>query len=195
MKVLIVDDDLISQLVLKRTLEQSGHEVILTRSGTEALKAFQDDAISVVISDWRMPEMDGVELCQTIRSVRKMNYTYFILVSSTRLTPEKYAHAVGMGVDDFLLKPLNRDEVPVRLLVAERIINFTSEIKRLKTLLPICMYCKKIRDDGNYWQQIESYIREATGSNFSHGICPDCYTKIVEPDLNRALDSIQGAKA
>jgi len=123
MKVLIVDDDLISQLVLKRTLEQSGHEVILTRSGTEALKAFQDDAISVVISDWRMPEMDGVELCQTIRSVRKMNYTYFILVSSTRLTPEKYAHAVGMGVDDFLLKPLNRDEVPVRLLVAERIIN------------------------------------------------------------------------
>ena len=195
MKVLIVDDDLISQLVLKRTLEQAGHEVILTRSGIEALKVFQDDAISVVISDWRMPEMDGVELCQTIRSVRKMNYTYFILVSATRLTPEKYAHAVSMGVDDFLLKPLDRDEVPVRLLVADRIIQFTSEIKRLKTLLPICMYCKKIRDDGNYWQQIESYIREATGSNFSHGICPDCYTKIVEPDLNRALDEIKGAKA
>lgn len=191
MKILVVDDDLISQLVLQRTLEQGGNEVVLARSGSEALSTFQDGSINVVISDWRMPEMNGVELCQTIRSIKKLNYTYFILVSSTRLSPEKYAQAVAMGVDDFLLKPLDRDEIPVRLRVAERIIAFTSEIKRLKTLLPICMYCKKIRDDGNYWQQIEGYIREATGSNFSHGICPDCYTKIVEPEINAALKDVQ----
>jgi hypothetical protein len=62
----------------------------------------------------------------------------------------------------------------MRLCVAERILEYARQIRLLKELLPICMYCKKIRDDGNYWQQLESYIHEHTGSHFSHGICPDC---------------------
>ena len=73
----------------------------------------------------------------------------------------------------------------MRLHVGERIIRFTAEIDALKTLLPICMYCKNIRNDSNYWQSVESYMRESTGSDFTHGICPDCYEKEVGPLMKK----------
>jgi phosphoserine phosphatase RsbU/P len=84
------------------------------------------------------------------------------------------------GVDDFLTKPLDREGIMMRLRVAERIVDFTRQIKVLKDLIPICMYCKKIRNDENFWQGVESYIAQQTGSNFSHGICPDCFEKHVK---------------
>jgi sigma-B regulation protein RsbU (phosphoserine phosphatase) len=164
-------------------LEQLGHQVIPATNGMEALSIFQDDPVNIVISDWHMPQMDGIELCQAIRTVHKMGYTYFVLISATPLDVEKYAEATAQGIDDFLVKPIRPQEIAIRLLVAERIIKFTTEIKQLKTLLPICSYCKKIRNDNNYWKQIETYISETTGSFFSHGICPTCYEDIVKPEL------------
>ena len=68
----------------------------------------------------------------------------------------------------------------MRLRVAERIVEFATQLRQLKELLPICMYCKKIRDDENYWHAVESYISQQTGSNFSHGICPECFEKHVK---------------
>jgi phosphoserine phosphatase RsbU/P len=82
-------------------------------------------------------------------------------------------------VDDFLTKPLDREGIMMRLRVAERIIEFTYQIRQLKELIPICMYCKKVRDDSNYWQAVESYIARHTGSSFSHGICPECFEQHV----------------
>ena len=67
----------------------------------------------------------------------------------------------------------------MRLRVAERILEFTTQIRQLKELIPICMYCKRVRDDQDYWQQVESYIHAHTGSNFSHGICPECFNKQI----------------
>ncbi len=81
------------------------------------------------------------------------------------------------GVDDFLPKPLDREVIMMRLRVAERILEYTTQIRVLKELLPICMYCKRIRDDQDYWQQVETYIHSHTGSNFSHGICPECFAQ------------------
>jgi len=183
MKILLVDDELVAQTLLRRMLEQLGHQVVPANNGMEALSIFQDDPVNVVISDWHMPQMDGIELCQAIRTVLKMGYTYFVLISATPLDVEKYASATAQGIDDFLVKPIRPQEIAIRLLVAERIIKFTTEIKQLKTLLPICSYCKKIRNDDNYWKQIETYISETTGSFFSHGICPTCYEHIVKPEL------------
>ena len=93
--------------------------------------------------------------------------------------------AADAGVDDFLTKPLNLSELWTRVRVAERILRYTTQVRQLEELLPICSYCKKIRDDHNYWQQIEGYINERTGSEFSHSICPDCYTRVVVPELNK----------
>jgi YesN/AraC family two-component response regulator len=93
--------------------------------------------------------------------------------------------AAEAGVDDFLTKPLDMSELWTRLRVAERILNYTTQVRQLEELLPICSYCKKIRDDQNYWQQMEGYINERTGSEFSHSICPDCYTRVVLPELDQ----------
>jgi sigma-B regulation protein RsbU (phosphoserine phosphatase) len=74
--------------------------------------------------------------------------------------------------------------------VAERILKYTTQVNRLEELMPMCSYCKKIRDDGNYWQQIESYINERTGSEISHSVCPECYENVVVPELARLKASI-----
>lgn len=81
----------------------------------------------------------------------------------------------------------------MRLRVSERILKFTTQVRQLEAFLPICSYCKKVRDDRNYWQQIEAYINERTGSEFSHSICPDCYKRVVLPELEK-LRAAQPAK-
>ena len=91
--------------------------------------------------------------------------------------------ATDAGVDDFLAKPINSIQLWMRLRVAERILGFTTEVRQLESFLPICGYCKKVRDDQNYWQQIEEYINTRTGTNFSHGVCPDCIEKVLRPQL------------
>ena len=73
----------------------------------------------------------------------------------------------------------------MRLRVAERILTYTIQVHRLEEMMPMCSYCKKIRDDRNYWQQIESYINERTGTEISHSVCPDCYQRVVIPELAR----------
>jgi hypothetical protein len=80
----------------------------------------------------------------------------------------------------------------MRLRVAERIIRYATQVRQLEAFLPICGYCKKVRDDSNYWQQIESYINARTGTDFSHSICPDCYTSKVAPQLEALKREVSG---
>ena len=72
----------------------------------------------------------------------------------------------------------------MRLHVADRILSYATQVKQLESFLPICGYCKKIRDDQNYWQQIELYITKHSSAQFSHGVCPDCFEKYTKPDLD-----------
>ena len=127
-----------------------------------------------------MPNVDGLDLCRQVRARPKTDYTYFILLTAIDTGRENLRKAMDAGVDDFLPKPLDREAIMMRLRVAERIIEFATQIRQLKELIPICMYCKKVRDDANFWQGVESYISEQTGSNFSHGICPECFEKHVK---------------
>src|ERR1700722_62151 len=174
MKTLIAEDEPVAGKILKHALESSGHEVTVTYDGVQAWEAFDRDPVRVVVSDWLMPVLDGLGFCQKVRERKKTLYTYFILLTSQETTQENYDLASDAGVDDFLSKPLDRPTIRMRLRVAERILAFTTEIRQLKDLIPICTYCRKIRNDGNYWQLVETYIKEQTGSNFTHGICPTC---------------------
>ena len=180
MRILIAEDDAVSATILQVTLENAGHEVIVSVNGAAAWEQFNKDPVRVIVSDWMMPELDGLELCKKVRARPKTEYTYFILLTAIHTGRENLRKAMESGVDDFLTKPLDREGVMMRLRVAERIIDFTRQIKVLKDLIPICMYCKKVRNDENYWQGVESYIAQQTGSNFSHGICPDCFEKNVK---------------
>ena len=184
-KILAVEDDAVSRAVLRQALRKLGHEVIEATNGETAWKVLAKEHMRVVVSDWAMPQVDGLELCRRIRAAPGADYTYFILVTARDATGENQQAAADAGVDDFLTKPLVFDELWNRLRVAERILRYATQVRQLEEMLPICSYCKKIRDDQNYWQQIEGYINERTGSEFSHSICPDCYQRVVIPELEK----------
>jgi sigma-B regulation protein RsbU (phosphoserine phosphatase) len=177
MKILIAEDDPVSLTLLKATLESYGHEVVTSTSGAEAWEKFDREPARVIVSDWMMPDVDGLELCRRVRNRLKTEYTYFILLTANTTGRDALRTAMNAGIDDFLPKPLDRETIYMRLRVAARILDFTTQIRVLKELIPICMYCKKVRDDSDYWQQVDTYIHTCTGSNFSHGICPECLDK------------------
>jgi DNA-binding response OmpR family regulator len=183
MNILIAEDEMVSRRLLEKFLTENGHNVTAVSGGTEAWQYFLKEETRVIISDWRMPDLDGLDLCRRIRATNREDYTYFILLSSVSRTRDNFLQAARAGVDDFLSKPLNHDEIWMRLRVAERILSCNRQIKELESILPICAYCKKIRDDGDYWEQLETYMTEHAGLDFSHSICPDCYDKHVAPEL------------
>ncbi len=185
MKILAVEDDLVSGAVLRQALRRLGHEVLEAKDGNAAWDLLQREAVRVVVSDWTMPGSDGLEFCRRIRARTGTEYIYFILLTSHNATQENQTTAADAGVDDFLTKPLNLTELWTRLRVAARILSYTTQVRQLEEMLPICSYCKKIRDDQNYWQQLEGYISERTGSDFSHSVCPDCYQRVVVPELEQ----------
>ncbi len=184
MKILIAEDEPLAAKILQNALESLGYEVTATTNGINAWEAFDRNPVRIVVSDWLMPGLDGLGLCRKVRDREKTRYTYFILLTSQETKPENYDLAAEAGVDDFLTKPLDRPTIRMRLRVAERILRFATEVRQLKDLIPICSGCRKIRNDENYWQAVETYINEQTGSNFTHGICPEC-TEIYLADLEK----------
>ena len=194
MKILIAEDDPVASKILRMTLEQVGHEVIVVANGADAWKRFLEEPVRLVVSDWMMPELDGLQLCRRIRERLEGDYTYFILLTANHAGRENLALAMEAGIDDFLQKPIDREAVWMRLRVAERILGFTRQIRQLGELLPICAFCKKIRDDGAYWKQFEAYIHEHTGSQFSHGVCPQCFEdQMAELDRKKARSAFSVA--
>jgi phosphoserine phosphatase RsbU/P len=91
------------------------------------------------------------------------------------------------GADDFITKPVDIEELHARLKVADRILGLRRHMQQLEGLLPICSYCKRIRDQAEQWQSIERYLEKRSEAQFSHGICPDCYSKVVQPQLDAAM--------
>jgi DNA-binding response OmpR family regulator len=187
MRILTADDDAISRAILTKALRSFGHEVVETKDGAEAWSEFRLHNFSLIISDWVMPNVDGIELCKRVREDQgqpRQKYTYIILLTSLE-GKTKYLEGMEAGADDFINKPFDRDTLAARIRVAERILNLQAEVKQLEGLLPICAYCKKIKDDNDHWQHMESYISHRTEANFSHGICPDCYQKHMVPQLEQ----------
>lgn len=179
-RILVAEDDPISSIILRTMLEKFGYETVGARDGGEAWDAFNKEPVRLIVSDWMMPGMDGLALCEKVRARSQTLYTYFILLTANHTNAENYALATAAGVDDFLTKPIDREAIRMRLSVAERILKYTAEIRRLKELIPICVYCRKVRDERDYWERVETYIQNETGSRFSHGACPECCEKELE---------------
>jgi len=177
-KILIAEDDLTSRLVLAATLQKAGHEVVATEDGRRAWSAWCEQFFPVLISDWQMPGLDGLDLCRSIRETGGAGYTYVILLTSHG-GKANHREAMNAGVDDFLTKPPDEEELVARLHVAERILGLRQHVKRLEGILSICSYCKKIRDESR-WSQMENYVTRHSEAQFSHGICPECLAKVRE---------------
>ncbi len=185
MKILILEDDPIACAVLQGLLQALGHGFTVATTGEEGWAKFSAEPHRLVVCDWILPGIDGLELCRRIRQ-RGGDYTYFILLSTQTTSADNLDQATAAGVDDFLTKPAKLAELKARLHVADRILHYATQVQQLESFIPICSHCKRVRDDRNYWNQIESYIKARTGSSFSHGVCPDCYNAVYVPQM-RAL--------
>lgn len=127
-KTLIADDDSVTRLLLRAALTRRGHEVHEAANGREAWKAWHEGDFSLVISDWMMPDMDGLEFCRRIRAERHTGCNYIILLTSKAGTTN-YLEGMDAGADDFITKPLDRDGFAARLRVAERILGLDANLR------------------------------------------------------------------
>jgi signal transduction histidine kinase len=131
MRILIAEDDTTSRLILQETLGQLGHDVVAAANGEEAWAAWRRESVSLVISDWMMPDLDGIELCRRIRAENRARYTYVILLTALG-GKENYLEAMRAGADDFASKPLDADQLHARLRVAERIRGLQRELVQME---------------------------------------------------------------
>ena len=197
MKILIAEDDEVSRRILQLTLAAAGHEVITTQNGAAAWAILEkDDSPSLAILDWMMPDMDGLEVCRLARRQKSVTPVYIILLTA-KGNKADVVQGLEAGANDYILKPFNRAELNARITVGETVINLQhnlaarvgelenalAQVKLLQGILAICSYCKNIRDDQNYWQQLETYVSEHSEAQFSHSICPKCYESIVKTQL------------
>jgi phosphoserine phosphatase RsbU/P len=127
LRVLVVDDQSTQRLIVSRTLRKLGHEVTEASSGEAALQVLQQQPVDLVISDWVMDGIDGVELCRQMRERGELPYVYFILMSS-RDSREDLLAGLNAGADDFLRKPLDFEELAVRVRGGQRLLELQSSL-------------------------------------------------------------------
>jgi len=191
MKVLIAEDDTTSRRVLQAILLKWEYDVESVCDGGAAWAALRrEDAPRLAILDWMMPELDGVEVCRKVRELDTETPIYIILLTAMD-RKEHIVEGLGAGANDYVTKPFDRNELRARVEVGRRVIQLQTalatrvqelkealeHIETLQGVLPICMHCKRIRDDQESWQRLESYIEGHSGAQFSHGLCPECRKK------------------
>jgi CheY-like chemotaxis protein len=185
--------------LLETFLSRWGFDVLAVADGEAAQEALQrQDAPQLVMLDWMMPGRSGIDVCRWIRARPRPVPTYVIFLTS-RGSSEDVVEGLEAGADDYICKPFNSEELRARIRNGARLLDLQSKlhdrvqqleealasVKQLQGLLPICSYCKKIRNDDNYWQQVENYISEHSGATFSHSICPSCYERQVKPQMEK----------
>jgi phosphoserine phosphatase RsbU/P len=186
MRILVVDDDPDVLEVIGDLVTSFGYLPVLASDGAHACDVIETQPIPIVITDWRMPGMDGLELTRRIRSRRGLPYTYVIVLTSLGGS-DAYLEGMRAGADDFVTKPVSSDELTARLRVAERLLALQGGVRPLDGFLSICMYCKDVHVADAKWTTIERYIEERSKAEFSHGVCPHCYESRVRPDIERAV--------
>lgn len=192
-RVLVAEDDARTLHALTFLLQRHGFEVDAAADGRLAMEKLETEVgPMILLLDWEMPHMNGLQVCQALRETPRSAYTYIIMLTA-RDDADDLLQAFATGVDDFLTKPVDAAQLLARLRSGARILQLEhryaqrvaelehalNEVKQLKRLLPICMYCKRVRDDEDYWQEIEGYIHTHTGMDFSHGICPGCFETVM----------------
>jgi sigma-B regulation protein RsbU (phosphoserine phosphatase) len=191
-RALVADDDRVTAEILSRTLGRWEFEVTVVGDGAAAWNYLRAATMpTLAVLDWMMPEMDGPEVCRRVRADLPLANMYLMLLTA-RESRGDLVTGLNAGADDYVTKPFDTDELRARVQVGVRVLTLQnslaervgelqaalSKVKQLRGLLPICSYCKRIRGDDQYWQQLEGYIAEHSDAQFSHGICPTCYAAV-----------------
>jgi PleD family two-component response regulator len=199
-EILIVDDNSDNLRFLKLTLEKRGYLVRAASDGPLALQSVSAKLPDLILLDVKMPEMDGYEVCRRLKSDDRSREVPVIYISALNETIDKVKGFKSGGID-YITKPIEPEEVYARVethlslrdlqkKLQDKITQLQKamdEIKILRGIIPICIYCKKIRNDEGCWEQMEQYIRNRSEAEFSHGICQECAKKVLN-----GIDHLKG---
>ena len=203
LRVLVAGDEPVSRTIVAAMLKKVGYAVSFAFDGEQALRALEgDDRPAIALLDWEMPGLAGPDVVRQLRTRDGQTPTYVILLTSRDSSADIVA-GLKAGANDYVTKPPNQDELVARVNVGARVVELQSaladrvrsleealaNVKALQTLLPMCAYCKAIRNDQNYWERVETYFHEHSGVSFSHSYCPNCYERFVKPQLD-ALEQV-----
>ncbi|MCP5103184.1 MAG: response regulator transcription factor, partial [bacterium] len=162
MRIMVAEDDATSRLILESALSKWGYDVITAADGSGAWQMLQDpEAPPLVLLDWMMPRMDGLEVCRKVRQMEKPgDLPFYIILLTARDSKKDIVEGLDAGANDYITKPFDNDELRARIEVGRRVVELQTQvahhvkelesalehIKTLQGILPICSYCKKIRD-------------------------------------------------
>jgi sigma-B regulation protein RsbU (phosphoserine phosphatase) len=193
-KVLIVEDDVFFQRVLQKRLESEGYKVMLAGDGRAGMKAIVTWEPDLVLSDWMMPEVDGLELCQSVKTGLKDAAPYFILLTAKGDVSDRLL-GLETGADDYVVKPCDHGELMARVRAGLRIVKLTQALRSavtelqmrnaeltstgrpgepLNLVLPICSYCKRVQEVDGIWQDLVQFVSRRANVDLTQEVCPDC---------------------
>jgi DNA-binding response OmpR family regulator len=197
MRILLAEDDAVTRKLLESTLGRLRLDVIAVADGNAAWNALETlkgkDAPELALLDWMMPGLEGIQILRRIRTTPGFELLYVILLTS-RTDKEDVAYGLAAGANDYIAKPFDPSELEARIRVGERMVKLQrslaarvaelevalAHVQRLQGLLPICSYCKKVRNETNYWEQVDSYLTSHSDVQLTHGICPTCMETMMK---------------
>jgi len=209
LRILYVEDEAVTREEIALFLARRSREVITATNGAEGLELFRREKPEIIVTDIRMPVMDGLKMARAIREESK---GALMIVTTAHSDTQYMLQAIDIGVDHYVVKPVSVEKLERALDKCAEIVEYRrtqkshfverekliadlqkalAEIKTLHGILPICASCKRIRDDKGAWQQLEAYISEHTDSQFSHGLCQEC-AKRLYPEYYREEDHKTG---
>ena len=176
MQILIVDDDPITLELLENAIVRFGHQVTRANNGREALSLMRSGSFHLVVSDWEMPEMDGLELCRRIRQRFYSKYVYIILLT-VRCGSQNVVDALNAGADEFITKPFDPQELGVRIRTGERILSLQSRDVTIFSLAQLAE--SRDQETGAHVDRLREYSRVLAEHLSRH----EKYSELVDGDF------------
>ena len=194
--ILVIDDIHDNLRLLTKLLVEHDYYVRPVSNGQKAILATQDQLPDLILLDIMMPDMDGYAVCEVLKADERTRDIPVIFISALNETIDK-VKAFSIGGVDYITKPFQTEEILARVKTHltlrslqksledknAQLQKALDEIKTLRGILPLCSFCKKIRDDKGYWEQVDVYIHKHLHADISHSLCPDC-AKEHYPDLD-----------
>ncbi|ACH37822.1 response regulator [Citrifermentans bemidjiense Bem] len=195
-RILIVDDEPINLRLVSVSLGND-YEVVTALNGHEAISRLKEQQIDLILLDVMMPDISGFDVCKIIQA--NPDFVDIPVIFLTAMdTPQGARQGLAVGAIDYLTKPVDLEllKLRVRNLVSlkqrtdlvreqrdllarqkEELEAALARVRQLEGIIPICMFCKKIKDDQESWRQLEDYVSQHSEVMFSHSACPECFEK------------------